>query len=474
MVGHPKIGRNDPCPCGSGRKYKHCCLGGPIGDRTVAAERSVDPSLSLDERNAILLEAIIDIFKLDKRDWDDVRRDISDDKVRQLYKVMARVWPPNTPIETALPQPDAKLRALYLGVTDPTLILENIVRYALYCDEILVVNPLFNPWTMRAEYDPIRNPAQYRSDVLKLVAFIFTLVPWINSGIVRLIPNPGDIEPDLRFQTWSLAGERMKNQGPSEEDFEEARPFMLAELARALWRSPDEYLESMAKQAIPGITESEMKTLLAEITERRSRDPLGLVEQKKGAGSEIIAFRTGANLELGLFICQATGAFPYTNLRFRWRELLSVSRELPGEGNVWTPLTRAFQGLEFKFLNQVDHKFAVSLHEDGRLEQFRSFLRRIWQSIPSIETAKIESTVRQFSDELKDEYRKAQAEWSRIDQELLKWVGAGLITGQMIAGIPAAGFAISGVVALLNAHMKRRAFMQRVPMSVFINLSHKR
>jgi hypothetical protein len=22
-----KPGRNDPCPCGSGKKYKHCCLG---------------------------------------------------------------------------------------------------------------------------------------------------------------------------------------------------------------------------------------------------------------------------------------------------------------------------------------------------------------------------------------------------------------------------------------------------------------
>ena len=22
---HPKVGRNDPCPCGSGKKYKHCC-----------------------------------------------------------------------------------------------------------------------------------------------------------------------------------------------------------------------------------------------------------------------------------------------------------------------------------------------------------------------------------------------------------------------------------------------------------------
>jgi preprotein translocase subunit SecA len=23
--GKKKIGRNDPCPCGSGKKYKHCC-----------------------------------------------------------------------------------------------------------------------------------------------------------------------------------------------------------------------------------------------------------------------------------------------------------------------------------------------------------------------------------------------------------------------------------------------------------------
>ena len=24
--GGKKIGRNDKCPCGSGKKYKHCCL----------------------------------------------------------------------------------------------------------------------------------------------------------------------------------------------------------------------------------------------------------------------------------------------------------------------------------------------------------------------------------------------------------------------------------------------------------------
>ncbi|HZZ17836.1 MAG TPA: YchJ family protein [Opitutaceae bacterium] len=26
VVSSKKVGRNDPCPCGSGKKYKHCCL----------------------------------------------------------------------------------------------------------------------------------------------------------------------------------------------------------------------------------------------------------------------------------------------------------------------------------------------------------------------------------------------------------------------------------------------------------------
>jgi hypothetical protein len=35
----PKIGRNEPCPCGSGRKYKHCCMNGP----STPAKRSEGP-----------------------------------------------------------------------------------------------------------------------------------------------------------------------------------------------------------------------------------------------------------------------------------------------------------------------------------------------------------------------------------------------------------------------------------------------
>ncbi len=31
----PKVGRNDPCPCGSGKKYKRCCGSPESGDRVV-------------------------------------------------------------------------------------------------------------------------------------------------------------------------------------------------------------------------------------------------------------------------------------------------------------------------------------------------------------------------------------------------------------------------------------------------------
>jgi len=30
-----KVGRNEPCPCGSGKKYKKCCFGQPLYIRTL-------------------------------------------------------------------------------------------------------------------------------------------------------------------------------------------------------------------------------------------------------------------------------------------------------------------------------------------------------------------------------------------------------------------------------------------------------
>ena len=41
-----KVGRNDPCPCGSGKKYKNCCGAGNgvQADEAEQAENSSDSS----------------------------------------------------------------------------------------------------------------------------------------------------------------------------------------------------------------------------------------------------------------------------------------------------------------------------------------------------------------------------------------------------------------------------------------------
>ena len=40
-----KLGRNDPCPCGSGKKYEHCCLSAEANqaanDRSEAIPRAI-------------------------------------------------------------------------------------------------------------------------------------------------------------------------------------------------------------------------------------------------------------------------------------------------------------------------------------------------------------------------------------------------------------------------------------------------
>lgn len=54
-----KLGRNDPCHCGSGKKYKHCCLGGAAKIHGEIADEfsqamAMNPNLNMDEMNALL------------------------------------------------------------------------------------------------------------------------------------------------------------------------------------------------------------------------------------------------------------------------------------------------------------------------------------------------------------------------------------------------------------------------------------
>lgn len=114
-------GRNEPCPCGSGRKYKHCCL--KMSEQTDflwrqvrAAEGRFVPELlklSLDECGPALLDAALDEFFL----WDGVPEDYEHtDEFNSFFVpwfVYAFVDDPDDPDRVA-GAPGESLAALYL------------------------------------------------------------------------------------------------------------------------------------------------------------------------------------------------------------------------------------------------------------------------------------------------------------------------------------------------------------------------
>jgi hypothetical protein len=60
---------------------------------------------------------------------------------------------------------------------------------------------------------------------------------------------------------------------------------------------------------------------------------------------------------MGLYICQASGSFRYTNVKFRWEGILSARYELHETAQTWSPLTNAFQQLTVTFFDNVNSDF---------------------------------------------------------------------------------------------------------------------
>ena len=94
-----KIGRNAPCPCGSGKKYKKCCLG-----KIFTSDPTRVHTPTLHQRNLILLNAVFDIFGLTRGiEWEDVKKRIAAEQIRELYTSTLPPYGPRILISVASP-----------------------------------------------------------------------------------------------------------------------------------------------------------------------------------------------------------------------------------------------------------------------------------------------------------------------------------------------------------------------------------
>jgi hypothetical protein len=458
-----------------------------------AAMRRVEPNadtrstkyegLSLHESNLVILDAAINIFDLRIENWNTIRRTISAPQVRDLYQVVADVWHPDMEYSEIVPEPDENLRALYLGDIDfdADSLTRDILRFGLYTDTIFVVNPFRNPHWLLDQYNPLVRPQDFRSDVLKILYLLLQIEPWIREGVILLVPDPGDFDAGFREQALESAMKRTAGLTPSREEMEEITASSKRDYHRSFLNAPRSYWERIARAQNPGVSEVELDAVEEYYEQQRQLDPLALDLPSSEVDGQFNAGRAGLNLETALYVSESIGAFPYTNLRMRWRELSSVRSRLSEEAQLWTPLTDGFQRLDFNFLNNVDSRFAFEMRDSGRLLGFRTFLRKLWRSLPATEIGRIEAVAKEFREELDTQHRNAMAEWDEIDNELLKWGGSGLlgagaslpfINGGMKLALPAALSGVGvGVLNLIWSRKKRKQFRLKSPMSVFIDLS---
>lgn len=431
---------------------------------------------------------------------------ISRTDVSRFYRALAEFWSKDSPVEDLILKPSNNLRALYLGEISPANILQNVCRFGLYVNEILIINPFLQSlYGADGTFNPIEQPGQFIPDTIRNLFFIERLRPWISSGQVKLVIDPILLDEKLRRQVTDVIMQRRSQYQPTKEDLaffdKQSKEQSLIRfismnihrLAADLQQNPQEIVASIAKdlaRTIPHDSLQNAELYIREAIEVHKRIDLNDLKNSKGEISEAQFFRGGASLEMALYLSAMSGCFPYTDSPTKWRELLSASSNLSADAQRWSPLTQAFQSLDFPFLNHVDPSFAVRLRQEGRLSSFRSYLERVWKSISgSADPQRSQEHARQFADELHSEYAKAQAEWATIQREVMNfggnWIGGALGLGGAVAGPIVSGhlkfMAFGGAAAvilfvnqLLQTRGKKADFKLKNPMSVFIELANQR
>jgi len=173
-INESKLLRNDKCGCGSGKKYKKCCVNTPKDKRTSWSV------LSIRERNLALCNAIRDILGIDNgKTWDDIRQEISDSQISEIYSFYVLLWPVDTEIYSLLPRPDEKFRALYSGIIDIKSIVRDVLNITTHFDEFLIQHPFIYSKHAKPEISPVENPSSYRYQAIKDFYFMLVLEPFI-------------------------------------------------------------------------------------------------------------------------------------------------------------------------------------------------------------------------------------------------------------------------------------------------------
>ncbi|MGA8152267.1 MAG: hypothetical protein WB952_15045 [Terriglobales bacterium] len=405
------------------------------------------------------------------------------DAVRRIHEAVVEIWPPDIDIAEALKQPSSNVSGLYIGDYGSDYVKRAVVRHSIYANRILLIDPFVYPASVRDEYNPILNPAQYRAQTLKNVNLWFALAPWIEAGIVALIRPPSDFDRRLN---WELLKAQEKKFAESEE-LRRAVQQSVGELQtrhmkrlmyqHLLLGAPDSYLRAKFEELGLG-NGIKVDEFLKSIHQERDRDPDFLEPAVPNAEGQLSIVTTGTPYPSAAMTARITGSYLFTDIYVRWREIEMDRESHSAENKVWAPFAKALQNTPLKYLNNLRLEHALTLRKENRLESLRGFLGRVWKDART-ESGFDSANAILLADELAEEVRGAELEWKKIDQDLLKIVGGEVVGGLLAAGpliaaghayFLAAAAAVAGAGPLLNSTLLRRSFPDRFPAAFFMKI----
>lgn len=302
------------CGCGGGIAFRDCCA--DVAPRMRPSWRA----MSIRERNLALVRGINRILQSDdETTWLDVRRNLSDDRVRRIHEVYAALWPMDTRLIDLLPSPQSKRsRALFLGMTDARTLSARITGMLAYVDELVVAHPFVNANAVRPEFSPIHHPAQFRDQTLRSVFVLLVLEPYIRAGRVHLIPDPLDYDTGFRNEIMAITKQfdDKVQLGPIDKALSET--LGQDEMMRFIKRLPPAELKAYIRRSIPedseAMTDADVDSLVRLWKKDIEEDPLALLDPPPSVGEsgEFKVMKSFAR-ETGLYVATLTGSLVYTD-----------------------------------------------------------------------------------------------------------------------------------------------------------------
>lgn len=485
MSKNSKIGRNDLCPCGTGKKFKQCCHEKVDWNGIFRSGSDWRPYLSIRGRNLHFVNRIAEILQLDShKNLADYKNGFTENAVREIHEAIFEVWAPNSDITTILQSTSDDVSGLYIGDYDIEYISRGIVRHSIYANKILVVDPFVYPISVRDEYNPILEPAQYRTQTLKNVNFWLSLLPWIESGLIEIIRTPADFDRRLNWESMQRQRKKFEETAElkeaSERSVEELKERHMEKQKQThlILSAPDSYIEGLIKKLGLEKDGYTAKDFLKYVNKQRESDPNFLEPVGPGSDGQLHMMSTGASYDIAQLTASITKSYLVTDIYYKWREIEIDRSKNNAENRVWSPFAKAFQESPLKFLNNLQLEHALQLRKEDRLESLRSFLLKVWKQARTEEPFE-ETNARLFAEELRYEVSLAKEEWDKIDQDLIKIVGgeagAGLLAaGPLIASghglfVGAAAAAV-GAATLAASYKRRKHFPDRFPAAFFMNI----